>query len=445
MQPQHISAPIRAASPRTRFLQTKAVGIDLDAQVVHLEKDRNGSIRFDHLVLALGSVPNYRGIPGVADHAFPLKSLGDAMVLRNHVISMLEQADAEQDPAERRRMLTFAVAGAGFAGTEMIAELYDLAFSTLRYYPKVPIGELRFVLVHSRDRILPELGPELADYALTKLRDRGIEMRLGVRVAAASASSMSLSDGTEIETRTLVWTAGNRPNPLLQSIGADLTDSGAIPASSELQVIGRANVWAVGDCAQIPDPDQPGAFYPPTAQHASRQGKTLADNIVSVIRGRAPKPFRFKAIGTLVALGHNTAAAEIRGRRFSGLLAWMMWRAIYLAKLPGIEKKVRVLFDWTVDLFFPRDIVLVDQDGTEMSTVPDTASVEPAVERAGPRNEAAIQNAISSGSTEQTGSEGSDVDQIASDTERPSGPREAEPDRSVVAPATDRVVKRSSQ
>jgi NADH dehydrogenase len=361
LEPQHISAPVRASCPRTRFRRAEVETIDLEGRAVRIRSGASGraeALPYDHLVLALGSVPTYRGLPGLAEHAFPLKSLEDATVLRNHAIALLERADAEEDAALRARLLTFVVVGGGFAGTETAAELYDLMHAVLRYYPHVPPDELRFVLVHSGERILPELGPKLGEYALRKLEGRGIEFVLGARVAGASAEAIRLADGTEIGTHTLVWTAGNQPSPLLATLACERSRAGAIVADEYMRVLGYANVWAIGDCAQIPDPENPGSFYPPTAQHALRQGKVLAGNIAATLGGRDLKPFRFRTIGLLVGLGHRTAAAEIRGRHFSGLAAWLMWRGIYWSKLPGAEKKLRVLFDWAIDLAFPRDIVL---------------------------------------------------------------------------------------
>ena len=361
LEAQHISAPVRASCPHTRFLRAAVNVIDTEAQTVTVQIGRdipNQTIPYDHLVLALGSVPNFYGLPGMAEHAFSLKTLEDATRLRNHVIALLERADVEPDSAERQRQLTFVVAGAGFAGTEMIAELFDLAHSVIRYYPGINPDELRFVLVHSRNRILPELSQELADYSLRKLQARGIEFVLEARVSGATADSVQLQDGRSIPTYTIVWTAGNQPNPLLQSLPCERNRRGAVITQDTMQATGFDNIWAIGDCAQIPDAYHDGRFYPPTAQHALREGKVVADNIWAVLRGQAPKPFRFQTIGLLVALGHRTGAAEIMGRRFSGLLAWLMWRSIYLSKLPGLEKKVRVILDWTLDLFFPRDIVL---------------------------------------------------------------------------------------
>lgn len=363
LQPTHISAPLRATCSRTRIVRGRVTVIDTGARLVKVSGAPRTEVPYDHLVLAVGSVPAYHDLPGVEEHTFALKSLGDAMKLRNHVISMMERADVETDVEERRRQLTFVVAGGGFAGTEMIAELCDLAHSALRHYPSVPIGEIRFVLVHSRDRILPEIGPELADYALSKLRARGIETELGKRVGSVTPDAVVLDDETEIATRTVVWTAGNRPNPVLQDLDCDRSDSGAVVTDSALRVQGLDDVWALGDCAQVPDPDSDdGGFCPPTAQHATRQGTSVADNIIAVTRSNEPTPFSFSSLGTLVALGHRTAVAEIKGRRFSGIIAWFMWRTIYLFKLPDLEKQARVVVDWTVDLVFPRDIVLTSDD-----------------------------------------------------------------------------------
>jgi NADH dehydrogenase len=361
LEAQHISAPVRAFCPHTRFHRTEVTAIDTSAQVVWVRAGPSvpsEALPYDHLVLSLGSVPNFYGLPGLEKHSFSMKTLEDASTLRNHVISLLEHADSEPDDEERRRQLTFVVAGGGFAGTETISELFDLVHSVLRYYPNIRAGELRFVLIHPRDRILPELSPELANYALHKLQGRGIEFLLNSRVAGATSEGVLLDAGDLVSTYTLVWTAGNQPNPLLRTLPCERNRAGAVIVDDTLRVNGFDNLWAVGDCAQIPDPDHEGESYPPTAQHAQREGKVVAENLAAVMRGKRPKQFRFRTIGVLVGLGHRTAAAEIRGRRFSGLLAWFMWRSIYLGKLPGMEKKVRVALDWAIDLFFPRDIVL---------------------------------------------------------------------------------------
>jgi NADH dehydrogenase len=303
------------------------------------------------------------------------------------VLGRLEQADHEPDPAERRRWLTFVVAGGGFAGTEAVASLFDLVHSVLRYFPHIRPGEPRFVLVHSRERILPELGDRLAGYASGKLVARGIELRLGVTVAAADPGGVSLSDGERIPARTLVWAAGTRPSPVplgpnpegsgrrgpgnpegvprsaeeLSRRGAPV-GRGAVPVDRNLRVRGSRDIWAVGDCASVPDPGRRGAVCPPTAQHATRQGKAVADNVVAVLAGAEPEAFHFRGLGFLVPLGRQSAAAELRGMRFSGLPAWLLWRGVYLWKLPGPQKRLRVLLDWTVELLFPRDIALTTSE-----------------------------------------------------------------------------------
>jgi NADH dehydrogenase len=362
LEAQHISAPVRAALVRTRFRRADVEFIDTTARVVRVRtrpEDPAEIVPYDHLVLALGATPHFFGLPGMEANAFSLKTLQDASRLRNHVITLLERADVEPDAEERRRQLTFVVAGGGFAGTEMIAELYDLVHSVLRYYPNIDPREPRFVLVHSGARILPEISQALADYALRKLQARGIEFRLNTRVGGATPEAVLMIDGSRLPTRTVVWTAGNQPHPILKDLPCERNRAGAVVAESTLQVKGFTDLWAIGDCAQIPDLNQgEGRFCPPTAQHALRQGYVAAQNIAAALRGGRAVPFRFRTIGMLVALGHRTAVAEVRGLKFSGLLAWFMWRTVYLSKLPGLEKKVRVALDWALDLFFPRDIVL---------------------------------------------------------------------------------------
>jgi NADH dehydrogenase len=356
LEAQHISTPVRAAVAHTRFRHGRVVEIDVARRLVRLGAGADADVPYDHLVLAVGSVPHFLDLPGMAEHAFTLKSLADAARLRDQVLTLLERADQETDPAERTRLLTFVVAGGGFAGTEAVAELYDLTHGVLHFYPGIHPDEPHFVLIHSGRRILPELSDRLGDYALGKLRARGIEFRLGVRASAATDRGVTLNDGTAIPTATFVWTAGNRPSPLLRSLPGEHGRGGSVVVDRMLRTFELDGVWAIGDCAQIPTAD--GTPYPPTAQHAMREGKAVADNIAAVLKGRRPKPFRFTTIGIFVALGHRTAAGEIRGRPFSGLSAWLLWRAIYLAKLPGLERRVRVLLDWSLDLVFPRDIVV---------------------------------------------------------------------------------------
>jgi len=365
----NVGVPLRAACPRTRFHRAEVLGVDPDRRVVHLRRgDALETLPYDHLVLALGAVPNFRDLPGVAANALTLATLEDARRLRDHVLGRLEQADQEPDPAERRRWLTFVVAGGGFAGTEAVASLFDLVHSVLRYFPRVRAGEPRFLLVHSRERILPELGDRLAGHASGKLVARGIELRLGVTVAGADADGVRLSDGEWVAARTLVWAAGTRPSPVSLVTGPQgsvrqaVPGGGAVPVDRTLRVRGTGDIWAVGDCARVPDLSRRGTTCPPTAQHAVRQGRAVADNVIAAMTGAAPEPFRFRGLGFLVPLGRQSAAAELRGLRFSGLPAWLLWRGVYLWKLPGPQKRLRVLLDWTVELLFPRDISLTTSE-----------------------------------------------------------------------------------
>ena len=353
LQPSSIGAPLRATCQRTRFVRAEVVGLDPEQREVHVRSAAAvEALPYDHLLVALGAVAEV-GVAGVAAHALPLKTLGDAVQLREHVLAQLEQADLTMDADERRRLLTFVVAGGGFAGVEGIAGMTGLVRSVLGYYPRIRPDEPRFVLIHSRDRILPDLGPELGDYARDKLDARGVELRLDARVVAAGEGAVALDSGELLPTRTLVWTTGNRPSPVLSDLPL-AKDGGAVLVDPTLRVPGADRIWAVGDCARVPDLRRGGAC-PPTAQHALRQGKAAADNVLAAMAGRRLKAFRFSTRGLLVALGHQTAAAQLQRVQIRGLPGWLLWRALYLSKLPGTEKRLRVLLDWTVGVLYPRD------------------------------------------------------------------------------------------
>jgi NADH dehydrogenase len=359
IQPKHIVFPLRALLKRTVVRQAEVKAIDLEHRTVtaaHCGACGNYTVPFDQLVLALGSVPNYFGLLGVAENALTMKSLADATALHAHVIDKLEHADLQSDPAARRQLLTFVVAGGGFAGVETLAELNDFVRGAGRFYPQVAPEEIRMILIHSGDRILPEVSESLSSYALRKLRSRGVEVLLKTRVKACSRNKIHLSNGAEIDAHTFVWAAGTAPSPVLDLLSVPRGKSGRVEADATMAVKGRPGVWAVGDSATIPDVVT-GGTCPPTAQYALRQGRRLADNIAAAIRGEEPKPFRFKALGLLAGLGRRSAVAEIFGLKFSGFIAWWLWRTIYLMKLPGFERKLRVAIDWTLDLFFARDIV----------------------------------------------------------------------------------------
>ena len=362
LEPTHISCPIRTGLRRTRVVRGAVRSVDLAARHVVVASDPPVTLEFDHLVLALGSVTNHLGLENVARHTLGFKTLREAMRIRNQVIDAFERAEIEGDPARRRELLTFIVAGGGFAGVELAGALNDFARGMLADYPSLRPDEPAVVLVHPGDRILPELSPRLAAYALERMTARGVTFRLGERVADARPGVFVLKSGEELRGRTLVWTAGSTPHPLLKALALERSKRGAGVVDDHLAVPGHPGVWAAGDCAAVLDArtKEP---CPPTAQFALREARTLAENVHAALTGSRPRPFHFDALGALCVVGHHTACAELRVPltrrhvRFSGLLAWMMWRAIYVAKLPGLERKVRVLSDWTLELFFPRDIV----------------------------------------------------------------------------------------
>ena len=368
LEPSHISTPLRTTLHRTEFVRGRVIHVDLENQRVSLEAGTDGNescrseLSYDHLVFALGAVSNYLGLTNVQKLAFDFKSLIDAIRIRNHVIEMFERADRESDLEARKPLLTFVVAGGGFAGVELAGALNDFARGILADYPNLRCEDVRVVLVHSRDRILPELSETLGRYAQKRMEVRGVEFRLNTRLTDAREGVVVLSD-SEIPAETLVWTAGTAPNPLSKSLPLEKDKRGALIVDPTLAVPGHAGLWALGDCAAVVDAKS-GKACPPTAQFALREAAALARNIRASLRGRPACGFHFDSLGALCVVGHQTACAELtvpfarnKAMHFSGLLAWLMWRGIYLGKLPGLERKIRVLVDWTVELFFPKDIV----------------------------------------------------------------------------------------
>jgi NADH:ubiquinone reductase (H+-translocating) len=354
----HIVNPVRKLLKRVQFFDGDVDDIDLPGRrvtVSHGAEHHSHEVEYDHLVIALGSITNFFNLPGLQERALTMKSLGDAIYLRNKLISHLEEADFECCAPERQALLTFVVAGGGFAGVETIASLNDFVREALRFYPNLREELLRVVLVHPGPVILPELGEKLGAYAQQKLAGRQVEIKVNTKVTGVSERGVELSDGSAILTRTLVWTAGTSPNPLLEKLPCP-KERGRLLVNAFLEVPGWPGVWALGDCALVPD-RQTGQFCPPTAQHALREGKVLAQNLMATIRGGQKKPFVFATIGQLATIGRRTGVANILGVNFSGFLAWWLWRTIYLSKLPRFEKKVRVALDWTLDLLFSKDLV----------------------------------------------------------------------------------------
>lgn len=353
----HIVSPIRTLLKHSSVFIGDVESIDLENRRVRVAHgfDRHvHDLPYDHLVVGLGSVTNFYGLPGLEERALTMKTLGDAIHLRNRVIATLEEADTECQ-TDSDGLLTFVVAGGGFAGVETIAGLNDFVRDGLKFYPRIRPDRMRMVLVHSGPVILPELGDKLGAYAQRKLRARGIEIVTNARVAQLTHTGVMLADGVSIPSRLVVWTAGTSPHPLIHDLPCAL-DRGRIVVDDTLAVAGWPGVWALGDCAVIPD-RRTGKPHPPTAQHALREAKTAARNIVAAIRGNIPERFSFRTIGQLAAIGHRTGVARVFGFNFSGFLAWWLWRTIYLSKLPRLEKKVRVAIDWTLDLLFAKDFV----------------------------------------------------------------------------------------
>lgn len=366
IEPTHIVNPVRQLCAGLQFHCARVEAIDAGARSVRLvgaDGRREFELRYDHLVLALGQVVDLSRVPGMSQHALPIKTLGDAFHLRNRVLARLEEADLEQDESRRRRLLTFVTVGGGFSGVETAAEIHDLIRRVLPFYPVAFRTGHRMILIHSRERILNELPPSLGDFAQRTLARRGVEILTGLKSVEATADGVKLSDGRFLECGTLICTIGNAPHPLIAR-GDWPQDGGRVVTDDCMRVAGRDDVWAMGDMAAVPD-RVAGGTCPPTAQYAVRQGRQLARNVLAALRGAAPEPFRFKCLGQLAVVGHRCGVAQVFGMKFSGLVAWMMWRAVYWAKLPSFVSKVRVGLDWALDLVFPRDLTKFETRRTE--------------------------------------------------------------------------------
>jgi NADH dehydrogenase len=352
LEPRHAVVPLRQMCPHAELLLGNAVGLDEERRTVHVEMSgRTVDVEFEHLVLALGAIPRALPIPGLAEHAVGFKDLADAIYLRNHVLRELEDAAAEIEPATLPAHLTFVFIGAGYAGVEALAELSDLVHGALRYYPMLRGVTQRWVLVDAAPKILPEIPTRLGDYAAEQLRKRGIEIHVGTTLERVEDGTAVLSDGTRIETHTLVWTAGVRASPDVSHWGLPTDERGRVKVDELLRVEGRENVWALGDNAAVPNQATPGQTDPPTSQHALRQARRLVRNLTDV-----PEPYRYRMLGQVATLGRNKGIADVMGVRVRGFPGWFVTRSYHLYQLPLVSRKLRVVADWTVQLFFPRDI-----------------------------------------------------------------------------------------
>jgi NADH:ubiquinone reductase (H+-translocating) len=351
LEPRHVVVPIRMMCPHADLLLGRAFALDEDRQVVSIATAAGDiDVHYEQLVVALGAVARTLPIPGLAEHALGFKSLADAIWVRNHVLQQLELA-AAAGAEDAKRHLSFVFVGAGYAGVEALAELSDLVRDALRFYPALKGMRQRWVLVDAAPKILPEIPKRLGEYATRELWKRGVDIRVSTTLESAEPHSVSLSDGTTLETETLVWTAGVRSNPLLAELGLPLDDRARVVVDPLLRVEGRGNIWALGDCARVPNEATPGHPDPPTCQHALRQARRLAKNL----RG-GHKPYRYRMLGQVATLGRHKGIADVIGLRLRGFPGWFVTRTYHLYQLPLLSRKLRVVVDWTVALFFRRDI-----------------------------------------------------------------------------------------
>jgi NADH dehydrogenase len=359
LETRHIVTPVRAQLKRAQYVLGNVVELDLEArwaQVQHMITGARQTLPYDHLVLALGSVTSTFGITGVAEHALPLKTLEDAERLRNRIIASLELADVTSDPVERARLLTYVIVGGGYTGCEATGELTDLFASITKFYESISLAEVRIVLVEAGKTLLAGLPESMGRYTEKNLAARGVEIIMNDPVASIDDTAITLGSGKRIPSATVVWSAGVRPTPVLKHLDVQHARNGGIVVNRDMSVPDRPGVWALGDCAWIPT-GAPDTWYPMTAQHAIREGPALAKNIAATLRGRPTKPFDFTALGTMASLGaHKGVAALPNNAVITGFVAWFLWRSYYLARLPGLDRKVRVALDWFLGLIFPRDI-----------------------------------------------------------------------------------------
>ncbi|MGJ8673139.1 FAD-dependent oxidoreductase [Rubritalea sp.] len=370
ISPRHVINPNRMLCRNLNVYRGKVSRIDLKNKEVTINTGhytREVKIRYKHLVVALGAEIDLRRVPGMPEHGLLMQNAGDAMKLRSTAIARLEEANFVRNPELRRQLLTFVVVGGGYSGVETAGEILDMLLSLRKYYKQINKEDIRVTLVHSRDRILPTLSEKLSHYAAEKLQKRGLELCLNTRVKAVTSTKVFLNNGEVIPSNTVVCTIGNAPNALVRKMIQEFdlpTEQGRIKVDATMAVSGWDGLWALGDCAWMPMPN--GKPYPPTAQFAMRQGTQLGKNIVSHYKGKPAQPFTFEGLGELASIGHRTAVANLMGVQVSGFLAWFLWRTIYLSKLPGLERRMRLTIDWTLDLFFPRDLNLVDTAETEV-------------------------------------------------------------------------------
>ncbi|HEX3737662.1 MAG TPA: NAD(P)/FAD-dependent oxidoreductase [Solirubrobacterales bacterium] len=356
LEPRHVVTPLRDILKRTYIRLGEIVAHDPAAKTVELKAQSGGAetIPYDQLLLALGSVSRTLPIPGLSDHAIGFKGLADAIWLRNRIVENLEEANATADHRRREELLTFVFVGGGYAGLEALAELQDFAADAMDRYPRARLHGMRWILVEATARVLPEIDPELAEYALRELRGRGIDIKLETQLKEVGPDSATLSTGEVVPTTTVVWTAGVAPAPILKELNLPLDERGRVPVDDHLRVEGLDAVWAIGDCAAAPDPR--GGLCPPTAQHAVRQGPVAARNIAAELGIGSPQAFEYRSQASFVNLGRYKAVGRLGDHTFRGFPAWWLARSYHMSQIPGYARKARAVLDWTASLPFGRDI-----------------------------------------------------------------------------------------
>jgi NADH dehydrogenase len=370
ISPLHVVNPLRLFCQGTEIFMGAVDEIDLEQKTVSFSPGPSVApvnLIFDHLVLAIGSVVDVSRVPGMPEHGYLMKTVGDAIRLRSDVLGQLEAASVVSEELIRRKLLTFVIVGGGYSGVETAGQIWDLLRDVQRLYPRINPKEFRLVLVHSGSYLLPQIGEELGKYCEVQLRSRGIEVRLNTRVNAITSERAILNTGDVIETNTVVTTVGNATSPVIKKLIDRYhlaNEKGRLITEPTMQVKGYKNLWSAGDCAAVPLKD--GSVSPATAQFAMRQGALLGKNIIAARNGQAIVPFRFKTLGEMASLGHRNAVGKVLGFKVSGFLGWLMWRATYLYKLPGLEQKSKVFFEWSLELLFPRDISLLNINMTEV-------------------------------------------------------------------------------
>ncbi|WP_062440389.1 NAD(P)/FAD-dependent oxidoreductase [Herbidospora daliensis] len=359
ISPRHVVAPLRRVLPKIRILNGKVAKVNHEQRELTFEPivGEPREIGYDVVVMAAGSVSRTLPIPGLADAAIGFKSVGEAIALRNRVLALLDRAESADDEDVRRRALTFVVVGGGFAGIEALAELQDMTDDAISYYPSIKKGDLRWVLIEATDRILPEVGPEMGTWTAEQLRERGIELKMSTRLNSVVGGQVETSDGDSFEAATVVWTAGVKAAPIVLSGDLPLDERGRIKTTTQLTVSGVEGAFAAGDVAGVPDLTHPGEYCAPNAQHAVRQAKVLGDNITAYLRGRPLRDYKHKYVGSVAGLGLHKGVANVYGVKLRGWPAWFMHRTYHLSRVPTTNRKVRVMADWTLSLFFRRETV----------------------------------------------------------------------------------------